>query len=237
MMRGIYTWSLLAVLVIAPLAVADVIPVDADAYIQGGSSTTNFGSVTQLLVKQDDSTATTYDRMVYLRFDLTSASASFTDASLHLNFVDSGAGTLATSSLSWVFHVYGLNDGNAGENWVESNINWSNAPGHNTSGYAVTASATTDLGTFAFTGKTATVDFTSAALKNFITADTNDLVTFIILRDTQGTGSDSYVHAIASKENSDTDGATLTIIPEPASAALLLGAIGLLTFSARRRIV
>ena len=84
--------------------------------------------------------------------------------------------------------IWGLDDGDPGENWDELGITWNNAPANDTAGNGLLSNATY-LGEFnspelqypdpAAAGGTG--DFSGDALKDFLNADTNSLATLMIL--------------------------------------------------------
>ncbi len=209
---------------------------EADSYIDANSKTANYGTNVQLRAKYDP---TTFTRKSYIRFNLSALTFDHTtqlqDATLNLNFFDTDAGSGGTG-ITWEFEVFGLEDGDAGENWGETSINWNNAPANDAAGTSndILLNAPS-LGTFSFLGRTAVVAFTGTggtAVRNFVAASSdNDLVTFIVRRNTvQPNQSNSYVHA-ASSRNHTTEpipSLDLTPIPEPSTLALaVLGVLGL----------
>lgn len=217
----------------------------ADAYIAGASTTTNFGTGTQIQIKNDNGASNNH-RKAYFRYDFSTLPSGevVTSAALNLTFVDSLAGTdiIGTNT----FEVFGLNDGIAGENWGESTITWTNAPANGSGGTAITASASS-LGTFSFTGRTANVNFLGTggtAVQDFLANSTsNDLVTFILVRLNNSVGgTQTYVHAINARELAGGSGAFLNITtefippaPEPSTGLLLGLAASVLLPQVRRR--
>jgi VCBS repeat-containing protein len=207
------------------LAVVGIYTLDADAdtYIEGTSPNTNFGTAQSLRIKHADSA---FNRKAYVRFDLEGASldhaTGLADAALRMNFVDSGAGTGGTT-IDWEFEVFGLADGDSGETWVEGNggsdnsplgeITWNNAPANDPSARNNLLGNAMSLGTFTLHGRTGVIDFRSPALTQFVRNSSDDLVTFIIRRTTvePNTSTQSYVHAIASKEHPTANGSQLLL--------------------------
>ncbi len=198
-------------------ALTGPVPADADAHVRNGGSNgnNNFGSATTMQIKRQDGHDGN-NRKVYIRFDLTSLAFDHTDisdASLALNFVDTSLGVGGTT-IDWTFGVWGLNDGDAGENWGEGTITWNNAPQNDTAaspGHLLLSGAT-KLGTFNFTGRASSVSFSDPDLTSFIAADTDDLVTLVITRDTdEPDAGNTYVHGIASKEHATVTGPELTL--------------------------
>ncbi len=208
---------------------------DADAFVQANQANNNFGSNVELLAKNQGAS---FSRKSWLRFDLTGVTFDqIAEAELTLrqpNPIRDFGGN--ANNLTYEFNVFGLNDGDAGEGWDEGAITWNNAPGNDTgSGDGVLANATL-LDTFMLTGRGVdggAIALNSQAILDFITADSDGRVTFIITRETPQT-SDSVVHIFNSRETGI--GATLKLtaaIPEPATFSLL--ALGGLAALRRRR--
>ena len=205
----------------------------ADAFVQQGSATTNFGSGADLTIKGGAETTT---RKVYLRYDLSSLGGTDAlGAALNLDVtLNNGGGTPAGPPEDFTVEVFGLNNGDFGELWNEGTINWNNAPA-NTTDNGLLANAVS-LGSFIVPESNAPygVMFSSAALLNFINADTNGVATFILRRTSAGTTSNLV---FGSAEG--TAGAAprlsllVTTIPEPATA--LTGLLGMALLAVRRR--
>jgi photosystem II stability/assembly factor-like uncharacterized protein len=103
-------WDLLL-----PLATVTLQPV-ADAYVRdGGSAGTNFGTATVLLVKNTPTTG--YNRRSFLKFDITAAGGTVSNAKLRLFGSHATAGTTFDSS----FAV-------SNNTWTETGIIWNNQP-------------------------------------------------------------------------------------------------------------
>lgn len=211
----------------------------ADSTVDKGSPAGNLGAADHLRVKNANSN---FVRKSYVRYDLSGLSFDHTTgldaATLTMAFYDGNVGLNGTT-VDWTFEVYGLNDGDAGEAWGENTITWNNAPQNNTAnGNGVLAGATS-LGTFNFVGRTQVVNFNGNggdAVRDFVAASSSDdLVTFIIVRNTAESGGDTYIHYLGSKENAQEANVTLTLteVPEPGSLALLT--LGGLLVARRRR--
>jgi hypothetical protein len=200
----------------------------------GFSDTGAFGaSSTSMEVRAND-TATSRNRLGILRFDLSEISGDMSGASVTL---------YETGNNSRTVTVYGLLDGDAGENWDESTISYSTAPAISAITGTSTAPATAFdpartvlLGTFGTTGSTTeNLIFSSAELDSFLAADTNDLVTLYFYRD----GGGSVTLRTKEFNYTGTIGAppTLTLpnaeVPEPAALSLL--GFATVALSARRR--
>ena len=150
-------------------------------------------SATQVVVK--NAPTTSIQRKGYIRFDLTGQKLHSTpNASLQM------VASTWNETLSW--QIYGLNNGDADESWIENSITWNNAPANITAtGDTLDSSRVTFLGTLAPAGipPVGTVlELRSAALDAFLLADTNHQVTFVLIRTTSSTTGNS---AVASREN------------------------------------
>ncbi len=94
----------------------DIAP-SADSYVRGGSNaSTNYGSDSKLRVK--GSSNETYDRISYLKFDLSAMSGSASSVNLKLPVEDTQSGGTFTATLKQV----------SSDSWSESGINWNNKP-------------------------------------------------------------------------------------------------------------
>ncbi|MEX2214532.1 MAG: PEP-CTERM sorting domain-containing protein [Phycisphaeraceae bacterium] len=213
----------------------------ADAFVQGSPNNQNFGN-TGTIVLKNGPTADNFARKGYVRFDLASTNGVAL-AEAMLSF------TVATNNTPNTFtvEVLGLDDGHAGEFWVEGNggaddnpvneITWANAPANNTgSGINLINADVTSLGTITILSTDVpgtVVSLSSAALLSFLNADTNGVATLVLRR--IGTNAGGSPNLVFHSHESTTGGAptlALTVVPEPATAMLgLVGAAGL----ARRR--
>lgn len=158
-------------------ATTSLLPV-ADTYLRATQATTAFGTATTI-----EANNTSGVRVMLLRFDLTSIAAPVTGLKLDLTAVAGNAGNQ--------FQVFGLI---AGEAWSESAVTWATAPGviqtfTGTTGVQASylktadlAGAGTALATFgsAATGLVTAFDVSSGPLLDFVNADADKIVTFLI---------------------------------------------------------
>jgi len=113
---------------------------------------------------------------MYIQFDVSSLTLPLTtDAKLTCTTRD---GQFPPGTTLW-----GLNDGDPGEAWIEADLTWNNAPANDTAGNGFLSNATL-LGEFhniqqGVAGGTG--DFCGDALDNFLNADTDGLATFMVL--------------------------------------------------------
>ena len=216
----------------------------ADAFIQGNDSQHGGDSLVQV---KNEGVTLSWSRKGYMRFDLSPLTFDHTtglgSATLTLNSVESSVGT-ETDNETYEFEVFGLLDGDPGENWAENSIVWSNAPANDTASHDGMLANATSLGTFTLDGKgIGELNFSTEGLTDFVAASTaDDLVTLMIVRHTPQGGpggvGDNYAHAFASLENGQFAGPQLTLeqaVPEPATWLLaVLGMLGLFWVARRR---
>ncbi len=118
-------------------AVPNAAPVTAnsDTFVFGGAATTNYGTGSLIGAKEDGTTAVTYDRIAYLKFDLSSLATSPTTATLILaGDTTTEAGTVTANQLTT-------------DSWTETGTTWANKPAHGASigSTTVAAGSTADV--------------------------------------------------------------------------------------------
>ena len=185
-----------------------------DTYIQRGT-TTNFGAATTFLVKRDGADFSGgSDRMGYLRFDVDAPLAAVDGASLWLTFTSHPG----DGSTPFTFQVFGLPDGHPNESFDESTLNFSNATNASTTlPGSLNPAGVTSLGTFtpSLASGSTTIEFTGSALRDFIAANANTHLSFIIYRQTPNVALPSF---FASSENSNLGFRPTLVIRKPNDA-------------------
>lgn len=170
----------------------------ADSYVRFGTPTQNYGNTADLVVKDapPGQVPNSTTRKIYKRFDLSRVGqATIYSATLELQVRTNNGGGSDPAPKDFVVRVFGLDDGDAGEAWVEGNggtdnnppgeITWNNAPANDTSSATGTLSNATLLGAFEVTTSDTPgtlVTFSNPALANFLNTDTDGLVTLILTR-------------------------------------------------------
>jgi len=244
--------TLLTLLVCAAVAVhaQTTVITSADARIDGGSPTSNFGSSSgpdELFVRDGGGNANNHEKS-YLQFDVggvLAAGESFDNAS----FVLSTRPNQSVSSLDITITIWGIVDNN--DSWTETGITWNNAPANDTtSGSDVLDNAsfdTVELATLTANLQPDTsYSFTDARLTEYLNwtagaiADpygngaSSDTVATIIVT---STGGNQALGRFWAREDTGVSQPRLdlAVIPEPATAGLALGGIALLGLLVLRR--
>ena len=179
------------------------------------------------------------EQRTYIRFDLSSLSGQISAAELKLSIA--GNNGLAKTNL------FGLNDGDTGENWGETTITWANAPGAGEAdqgGYRTLDSnkvmllkSRNDVASFQTDD---VMSFQGQNIVDFLNNDTNNMVTFILTDGENAYYAYNSFDGIAfwSKEKGGGYPAptlTLTTVPLPPAAVLFVSALAGLTFVGRRK--
>lgn len=176
-----------------------------DSYIQANSKQTpEFGSHPFMRVKWTTGKPE-LNRKVYLAFDLSQfAGRQIEDAELVLSIEPSDLG-FASFVPDSTFAVYGVID-ETQDTWEENGLSWQNAPAHDAAQAGRNQPVATKvklLGRFEIAQgiNRGTRKLRGKALVEFLTADTNQVATLIICRETDETADSGLVHAFATKEN------------------------------------
>ncbi|HJZ57895.1 MAG TPA: DNRLRE domain-containing protein [Gemmataceae bacterium] len=156
-----------------------------------------------ILVKSMPATKSAYQRKGYLGFDLTElGGAKVRDAQLSLTLVPSEMG-FASEVPDATFSVYGLTDESL-DGWDEKTLAWANAPANvPADGVGVDPLKTVLIGQFTVeqgVGQ-AVRSVGGPDLASFLNRDTNRTATFIVVRDTLGSGRNCLVHGFASRRH------------------------------------
>lgn len=123
--------------VVPPVAQTAVLTPTADAYVQAGTyANTSYGGSTVLALKKIGSPSNQYDRVSYLKFDLTRITRAPKTAVLTLTL--SGADNTAHKAVSC--KVYGI----ANSSWTETGLTWNIAAASE----SLNGSAATSAGTY-----------------------------------------------------------------------------------------
>jgi hypothetical protein len=183
-----------------------------DAFVMPIEIPPNRRSDTLLLVKNTIVRMSDWNRKAYMALDLSPLEGQrILDAEFSLTFAPTGMG-FASQVPDATFVLYGLTD-ETRDDWDERTIRWQNAPANRPGGTALEPDKVVRLGSFLVTQgeQTGTRRIDGKALLEFLQGDTNKLVTFILVRETQGTGTADLVHGFASKRHPNLSPPTLRL--------------------------
>ncbi|MDF3129766.1 PEP-CTERM sorting domain-containing protein [Kiritimatiellaeota bacterium B1221] len=231
---------LVLVALVGSSACADVFYASGDTFYRRNEKNANYGSNLTIATKYDG-TGQNASRVGMIRFDIGtfSGTASNSSFSIYLEGMD----VQYEVDGNHQFRVYGVNDGNHDDLFNEDTLTFTTSnsnggvaewDGWNKINLASVTYLTTlslesdDVGTM--------VSFSNSALDNFINADTNGTVSFVIQREELNVSVDqfrssegaAYASALATAP-------TLVVVPEPSSLLLLLGGFAASALLLRRR--
>jgi hypothetical protein len=186
-----------------------------DAYVQPLYPSEHSSDIL-LLVKNTKDLTSLYKRKAYIGLDLSSVKGMrIVDAQLSVTFTPTGMG-FASEVPDATFTVYGLTDETL-DDWNERTMRWKDAPANRPGGNEVDPAKTIKLGTFevpqgALEG---TRSISGKPLVDFLNADTNGIATFILVRETPGSGRSDLVHGFAAKRHPSLPPPTLKLTLAP----------------------
>lgn len=229
-----------AVFIVAEAAMATLIGASHDTWVREDTPDSNRNANDQMNARTDIDADD--NDVILLRFPTTELTAEALSATLTLYWQRDDSGTGNTLSL------WGLNESDPHETtWDETTVTYNNAPGMLPDGLDPTAesglgNSDDDIRDLDVANLTLLVEnqpygpqvlndpytFSSDALTSFINADTNGEVSFLITRGSP-MGTSGNQARFWPKESGPSPTLDVTVIPEPASAALLgLGALAIL---------
>lgn len=156
-----------------------------------------------------------YSRKGYFAFDLSSISGEkIAAARFVLTLQPSGLG-FASRVSDCRFTVYGLTD-EARDDWSAQHMDWQTAPANLSGATELDTNQVQALGHFVVTRgqQYGQVAIEGQKLVDFLNADTNNRVTFIVVRDTKEDQEDGLVHGFANRFNATAAPPTLLIRAE-----------------------
>ena len=179
-MRYILLATTAALWAASPVAAAQqALTPDADAKVFEHNPTTNRGTQDEIEVRSRSNAGSGRQNVSFVRFSLASVAdvAAVTSVTLELESINQSC----TGGCS--LQLYGLDDGTAGEDWVESSIIYNNAPTISGDGDSTTQDLDTTnltlLDTFQVASSGVSTNSTPEMLA-FLQADTDERVTFVI---------------------------------------------------------
>ncbi len=172
-----------------------------DCYVQPKFPSDHSSDVL-ILVKNSVVRDPSYYRKGYVGIDLSPlAGRKIADARFDLTLAPTGLG-FASEVPDATFTVYGLTDESL-DGWDEAGVRWGTAPGNAPGGAAVDPAKTVKLGQFVVPQgvQTGVHSVGGPALAEFLNRNTNRVATFIVVRDTPGSGRQDLVHGFASRRH------------------------------------
>ncbi|MBY0523023.1 MAG: DNRLRE domain-containing protein [Gemmataceae bacterium] len=188
-----------------------------DTYVQPLYPSPNSSDIL-LLVKSTRDERSDYNRKAYIGMDLAPvAGMRVIDAQLTLTYTPTGMG-FASEVPNATFVVYGLTDETL-DDWEERGLRWNNAPANQPGGSSLDPNKVVLLGKFEIVqgALEGTRSISGPALTEFLNRDTNGLATFIVVRETRGSGRSDLVHGFASKQHPRLPPPTLKVTVAPRS--------------------
>ena len=172
-----------------------------DAYARRGDNGGPMGGMPLLLVKHTDlEKGLNNERRAVMTFDVSQfATAKTAEAQLVLDPEPSGYGFSALVPDSR-FAVYGLTDESL-DAWSEKEMRWSTLPGCTDEGPDLNHARRLAEFWIPRGGTGGPITVRSEALADFVRADTDGMVTFVIVRETGETNTSGLAHAFASREH------------------------------------
>ena len=142
-------------------------------------------------------------RKSYIKFDLSKlGAAAVKSVKFNIRAVPTGYGSASLIPEIAKFTLYGLTDESL-DNWDEKTIKWENAPANVQQGNQLENSKVAKLAQFEFkrSFQDGLISLETEEIKNFVKSDSNGLVTFIIVRESDEFHKSGLVHAFASEEH------------------------------------
>jgi hypothetical protein len=186
-----------------------------DTYVQPLFPSPNSSDIL-LLVKSTVPLKSGYNRKAYLGIDLAPvAGLDILEAQLGFTYVPTGMG-FASEVPDASFAVYGLLDESL-DDWNEDTLRWKDAPANRPGGTDLDAERVVRLGTFEIPQGSPQMacGIAGQELVDFLRRDRNGLATFILVRQTLGSGRSDLVHGFASKNHPTLPPPTLKLTVRP----------------------
>ncbi|MCE9568336.1 MAG: FecR domain-containing protein [Planctomycetes bacterium] len=185
-----------------------------DTYVAGKPGLLHSSDVL-LLVKCAQAHNAEYNRKGYVGLDLTQlAGAKVHSATLTFTQTPTGMG-FASEVPDSTFTVYGLTDEKLND-WPETGLLWETAPGNAPGGAKVNPTKTKKLGQFQVRQgvQVGVSSVSTPELAEFLNTRKQPYATFILVRDTLGSGRNDYVHGFANKDHPTLPPPTLKLVVE-----------------------
>ena len=142
-------------------------------------------------------------RKSYIKFDLAKlGTAQIKLVKFKIRVIPTGYGSASLIPEVAKFSLYGLIDESL-DSWDDTKLKWGNAPANIDTANKLVDSKVAKLAQFEFkrSFQDGLISLETEEIKNFIKSDSNDLVTFIIVRESGEFHKSGLVHAFASEEH------------------------------------
>jgi len=178
---------------------AALLPAAADTFVSGGANaSTIYGGDANLLISNMGADLSLANKM-YLDFDLSSLDHDVVSYWMQFSFLDTGMGDTVISD-QWRFDVYALPDG-PDELWDQSTLDWTAAPYNDTGSADGVLTGAVFVQYFHVSGmglwEISIGGGDNTPLVDHVMADTNDRLTLVFVRQTEGDEIRDYIHGIS----------------------------------------
>ncbi|MBA4188105.1 MAG: iron dicitrate transport regulator FecR [Planctomycetaceae bacterium] len=183
-----------------------------DGYVAGKPNLLHSSDVL-LLVKCSTANNPDYHRKAYVGLDLAPlVGTRVQSATLTFAQTPTGMG-FASEVPDSTFSVYGVTDEKLND-WPEDNLLWESAPGNAAGGAAVNPAKTRKVGQFQVRQgvKAGVSSVSTPELAEFLNSRKQPFATFILARDTVGSGRNDYVHGFAGRDHPTLPPPTLKLV-------------------------
>jgi hypothetical protein len=183
-----------------------------DTYVAGKPGLVHSSEVL-MLVKCAQLHNAEYNRKAYVGLDLSPLlGAKVHSATLTFTQTPTGMG-FASEVPDSTFTVYGLTDEKLND-WPENGLLWETAPGNAAGGAKANPTKTVKLGQFQIRQgvQVGVSSVSTPELTEFLNTRKQPFATFILVRDTVGSGRNDYVHGFASKDHPTLPPPTLKLV-------------------------
>lgn len=166
-----------------------------------------------LLIKNASESDFRWHRKAWFTFDTAAVpTRSLSGAKIELAFGPTGVGFRSRLLEKTHFVVYGFRDESC-DDWDAESINWENAPGNLPGPAEIDPSKAVVVGEFDIDRdeQSVLITITGETLNQLIASDTNDLLTFVVVSETEETLDMGYAHGFANRHHPELPPPTLRL--------------------------